>query len=68
MNEIIHLVAQKTGLSEEKAQQATEVVINYLKDKLPGPLASQLNQLAGSGSSEGSKAGPLDRIFGEKAS
>jgi nucleoid DNA-binding protein len=67
MNEIVHLVAQKTGLSEEKAQQATEVVINYLKDKLPGPLASQLNQFTGSAAStEG--GGVLDRIFGEKAS
>jgi hypothetical protein len=64
MNEIVHLVAQKTGLSEDKAQQATEVVINYLKDKLPGPLASQLNQFTGGGNT----GGPLDRIFGEKAS
>jgi hypothetical protein len=68
MNEIVQLVAQKTGLSEEKAQQATEVVINYLKDKLPGPLASQLNQFTGSGSAESPTGGVLDRIFGEKAS
>jgi hypothetical protein len=68
MNEIVNLVAQKTGLPADKAQQATEVVINYLKEKLPGPLASQLNQFTGSASAEGSKGGVMDRIFGEKAS
>jgi hypothetical protein len=68
MNEIVHMVAQKTGLSEEKAQQATEVVINYLKDKLPGPLASQLNHLTGAAGDASQSGGVLGGIFGEKAS
>ena len=68
MNEIVHLVAQKTGLSEEKAQQAIEVVINYLKDKLPGPLASQLNNFTGAAEDTNQSGGVLGSIFGEKAS
>lgn len=69
MNEIVHLVSQKTGLPEDKARQAAEVVLGYLKDKLPGPLAGQLNQfIGGAGNSESSSSGALGQLFGEKAS
>ncbi len=68
MNEITHLVAQKTGLSEDKAQQAAEVVINYLRNKLPGPLASQLDHLTGAAGDTQQSGGVLGGMFGEKAS
>ncbi len=66
MNEIVHLVAQKTGLSEDKARQAAEVVLGYLKDKLPGPVAGQLNQFIGD--SQGESSSLLNKLYGEKAS
>ena len=37
MDQLVKLVSQKTGLSEEMSKTAVEVVVNYLKDKLPRP-------------------------------
>lgn len=57
MDELIDLVAQKTGLSHDLAQKAAETTINFLKTKLPGPLAGQIDSaLDGSGAGEGENA------------
>lgn len=45
MDELVKLVAEKTGLSEEMAQVAVNTVVDYLKDKLPGPAGAQLETL-----------------------
>lgn len=45
--ELVRMVAQKTGLPEDKARSATETVIGYLKERLPSPVASQLDSAAG---------------------
>ena len=43
MNELVQLVAQKTGLAEDKAHTAVVTVLSFLKDRLPSPLAGQLD-------------------------
>ncbi len=43
MNELVNLVVQKTGLSADVAQKAVNVVIDYLKKKLPAPIAGQID-------------------------
>jgi hypothetical protein len=53
MNELIQQVCQRTGLPEDKATEAVNTVLGYLKQKLPGPIASQLDSAA-QGQSEGS--------------
>ena len=45
MDELIKLVSQKTGIPEATARTAVETVIGFLKDKLPEPLAGQLENL-----------------------
>lgn len=45
MDELVKLVSQKTGLSEEQSKKAVEVVISYLKMKLPAPIAGQIDGL-----------------------
>jgi uncharacterized protein (DUF2267 family) len=45
MEELVKLVAQKTGLSEEMAKVAVDTVIDFLKEKMPGPAAAQLDAL-----------------------
>ena len=57
MKELVKLVAQKTGLSEEKAKVAVETVLDFLQDKLPGPVASQIKSLL-----EGEDAGGLGNV------
>jgi len=49
MNELINLVVQKTGISQEQAQKAVPVVIDPLKSKLPGPIASHLDSFMAGG-------------------
>ena len=43
MKELINTIVQKTGISEENAQQAVQVTLRFLKAKLPTPLAAQLD-------------------------
>ena len=45
MDELVRLVAQKTGLSEDLARQAVEAVVDFLKDQLPEALAAQVDAL-----------------------
>lgn len=49
MDELIKLVMQKTGLPEAQAKQAVETVIGYLKQKLPAPIAGQVDAILGGG-------------------
>jgi len=43
MDELVKLLVKKTGISEELARKVVPVVLDYLKDHLPGPLGSQLD-------------------------
>jgi len=42
MDELVKLVSGKVGISEKQAQQAVEMVMGFLKEKLPAPVASQV--------------------------
>ncbi len=35
MNELVNLIVKKTGLPKETAEKVVNIVIQYLKDKLP---------------------------------
>jgi hypothetical protein len=43
MNELINIIVQKTGISQEHAQKAAQAAIEFIKGKLPAPIASQLD-------------------------
>ena len=67
MDELVKLVAQKTGLPPETARTAVETVIGYIKERLPQPIAAQLDGLiGGSGSSggPGNLSGGLGGLLG----
>ena len=68
MDDLIKQVSQRTGLSEEKAKTAVDTVVNFLKDKLPSPIAGQIdNALSGAGGAVADKAGDLlGGIMGKK--
>lgn len=54
MDQIVNAVVQRTGISEAQARTAVETVIRHLKDRLPAPVAGQLdNFVGGSGGSGG---------------
>lgn len=69
MDELVKLVSQKTGLSEDMAKTAVETVVNFLKDKLPAPIAGQIDSaLSGGGIADklGGLAGGLGGMFGKQ--
>jgi hypothetical protein len=45
MKELINIIVQKTGISEENAQKTVQVTLGFLKTKLPAPVAAQLDSL-----------------------
>jgi hypothetical protein len=47
MNEIIQRLMDQTGLPEDKAMAAAETVMNFLKEKLPPSVSSQIETLMG---------------------
>jgi uncharacterized protein (DUF2267 family) len=53
MNELIDLVVQKTGISQDDAQKAVQVVVDALKSKLPAPIAAQVDTFLSGGVSGG---------------
>ncbi len=50
MDELIKLVQQRTGIDEGQARTAAETVIGFLKERLPAPIASQVDGIVGGGS------------------
>jgi hypothetical protein len=58
MDELVKMVAQKVGVSDDKARMAVELVVNHLKGRLPGGLGGQIDSaLQGKGSDVGSALG-----------
>lgn len=75
MDELIRQVSERTGISEDKARTAVDTVVGFLKERLPSPIAGQvdsvLNSSAGAigsaGDSIADKAGDLlGGMFGNK--
>ena len=65
MDELVKMVADKVGISEAQAKQAVEMTLAFLKDKLPEPIAGQLDAvLDGDVSGLGDLAGGLGKLFG----
>lgn len=67
MDELVKLVVKKTGLSEDQAKSVTQIVIDYLKKKLPAPVAGQIDGVLQGGSGGlGDMAKGLGGILGKK--
>lgn len=66
MDDLVKLVSQKTGLSQEMSKQAVTLVIDYLKRQLPPALAAQIDVfLSGKGDdATGSLMKGLGGLFG----
>lgn len=68
MDELVKVVSEKTGLSEEMSRKAAETVISFLKDKLPAPIAGQIDNVLSDASAGGLEdlAGGLGGMLGGK--
>ena len=73
MDELIELVMAKANMGEEQATQAVETVIDFLKQKLPAPLAGQIDSTLANDAMMGRAGDILDKgaaalggLFGRK--
>ncbi|MDO8301017.1 hypothetical protein [Lacisediminimonas sp.] len=70
MNEIIQRLMERTGLPQDKAMSAVETVLGFLKEKLPGPVASQIDSVMGGSQADSSGisgiASGIGDMFGKR--
>ena len=76
MDELINQISEKTGIPHDTAKQAVNMVIGFLKQKLPAPIGSQIDrvlgtQVIGDGGNQaqgatGEPSGILGHLFGKK--
>ncbi|WP_248925750.1 hypothetical protein [Paenibacillus hamazuiensis] len=45
-HQIVKLVCEKAGISEEQSTEAVETVIGYFRNRLPAEIAEQIDNLA----------------------
>lgn len=68
--QLIEEISQRVGIPPEKAEAAIDTVVGYLKEHLPGPVGSQLDQLVsgeeGTGGGLSQAAEKLGGMFGKK--
>lgn len=64
MDDLVNQVAQRTGLSPDQARQAVDAVVGLLKDKLPGPIASQIDNVLSGNANPGDIAGQAGQALG----
>jgi hypothetical protein len=48
MNELVNLIVKKTGIPAATAQTIVTMVVDYLKKKLPAPIAGQIDTILAS--------------------
>lgn len=61
MDQVVKMVQERTGIDEGQARTAVETVVGFLKDRLPAPIAGQIDGVI-SGSGEGGS--PMDQVTG----
>ncbi len=54
MEELIKQVTAKTGISEDQARSAVTTVLDFVKTRLPAPIAGQIDNVIGGGEGGGS--------------
>jgi len=66
MEELVKRITEKTGISEDQARSAINTVSGFLKEKLPAPIAGQIdNVLSGAGGDTlGNAASKIGGMFG----
>ncbi len=66
MDELVKAVADKTGLPEAQAKKAADAVLEFLKEKLPAPIAGQLDNLLENPGIADQASELLGNLFGNK--
>lgn len=62
LDELVRRISEKTGLPEEQARSAAEAAIGFVKEKLPEPIAGQIDSYLGGGTGEAGNEGGGDLL------
>ena len=67
MNELVQRLIDKAGLSEDQAASAVQAVAGFLKERLPAPVAAQVDNVLGGGGAEATSGvgASLGGMFGK---
>lgn len=64
MDQVVNMVQERAGIDQGQARTAVDTVVGFLKDRLPDPIAGQIDGvISGGGSGEGSDS-PMDQVSG----
>ena len=66
MNELVNLIVKKTGIPQATAQTVVNLVVDYLKKKLPGPIGSQIDGLLSNDANVQQAENIVGGLFGKK--
>jgi hypothetical protein len=47
MDQLVNQISQQTGIPQDRARQAVQMTVDFLKGKLPAPVAQQLDSAMG---------------------
>jgi len=66
MEDLIKTIVSNTGLTEQAVKQVVDEVVKFLKEKLPAPLAGQVDVLLGNldTNKDGSVADEIKTVLG----
>lgn len=65
MEELIEMVVKKTGLDEKQAEVVVELVLDFVKKKLPPAVGGQIDGLLSGEGGLGAAADALGGLFGK---
>ena len=66
MDELVNLIVKKTGIPAATATTIVNLVVDYLKKKLPAPLAGQIDGLLSNSANIKGAEDMLGGLFGKK--
>ena len=66
MDELVNLIVKKTGIPAATAKTIVTMVVDYLKKKLPAPIASQVDGLLSGAGNVQNAENMLGGLFGKK--
>jgi len=53
MNDLVELLKSRVGLDDDKARSAAQTAVEFLKQRLPAPIAGQLDSILAGGGVQG---------------
>jgi hypothetical protein len=66
MNELVNLIVKKTGIPQATAQTIVNLMVDYLKKKLPGPIGSEIDVLLSSDTNVQAAENIVEGLLGKK--